>query len=633
MRVRYLLMLVCVLVIAACAPVQGAEMNPAALPTLFPTPLPDDYNLNGAEDVARRFLEAWVQQDYATMHSLTAFASRDKTPAEDFIALYEDVAADMTLLDMSYNIMTLQREQPTVALLSYDITFETLIVGEFTDDLRQMRIVIDSVDREWRVAWTAADIFNELADGGALRLERSIPRRANIYDRTGEVLADQNGRMVTVNLIPGDIPNREACIGSLAEALTEDTTAVTETIDEAGTNWLTEVGVLEPAAYLEFEARLQRECDAEFGSFSTRRYPNGTLMPHIVGYVGYPAPEQVEAVRTAGFNQDSIIGQSGIESTWDETLRGTPGGRLSIVNGNDVVRIVADNPPQPAHSVWLTIDSGLQAHTQDVIADVYRANADGWAPASKGAAAVVISPKTGEVLAMVSFPTYDANAFIPFPTIGREAADVVVERVQNNPRTPQLNRVTQGTYTSGSVMKIASTLAIVDAGIYEQDERYSCIGTWNREQGFVRVDWLPQGHGLVSVRTALAQSCNPFYYEVGYQMDAVDPNLMPQYFNSFGLGTFSGITDLPENPGLIAGPDFVRDNYGLSWSFSRSVNMSIGQDIDITPLQIARMTAIVANPNMMYKPQLVMQAGLIGEEPAYTLQPELLHQLDLSDEA
>ncbi|MEM6527481.1 MAG: NTF2-like N-terminal transpeptidase domain-containing protein, partial [Chloroflexota bacterium] len=387
MRVRHLLMLVCVLAIAACAPVQGAEMEPAQLPTLFPTPLPEDYNLNGAEDAARRFLEGWVQQDYATMHSLTAFASRDKTPADNFIALYEDVAADMTLLGLSYNIMALQREQPTVALLSYNVTFETLIVGEFTDELRQMRIVIDPVDREWRVAWTAADIFNELADGGALRLERSIPRRANIYDRSGEVLADQNGRMVTVNLIPGNIPNREACIGSLTEALDEDRTTITETLDEAGFNWLTEVGVLEPAAYLEYEARLQRECDAEFGSFSTRRYPDGTLMPHIVGYVGYATPEQVDTVRAAGFSQDSIIGQSGIEATWDETLRGTPGGTLSIVKGNDVVRIVADNPPRPAHSVWLTIDSGLQAHTQNVIADVYRDNADDWAPASKGAAA------------------------------------------------------------------------------------------------------------------------------------------------------------------------------------------------------------------------------------------------------
>jgi penicillin-binding protein 2 len=619
--------------IVGCAPVQGSNAPLEALPTLIPSPLPENYSLNMAEDIARRYMAAWAAGDYTTMHSLTTFAARDKTPLSDFTELYEAVTADMTLLDLDYTIATLQREQPSVAVLSYNVTFQTRIVGQFTDANRQMRLTIDPVDADWRVAWTPGDIFNEMAVGGALRLERSTPRRANIYDRNGEVLADQNGRMVTINLVRANIPNEAACIGSLANALGETPEAVVETLANNGVDWLAEIGVIEPAVYLEYEDRLVRECAAEFGSFNTRRYPQGTLMPHVVGYVGYPEEAELEALRAAGFNQDAIIGRTGIEQSWDETLRGEPGGRLSIVNGNNVVRIITEYQPRPAQSVWLTIDTRLQAYAQGVITQTYRDYADSWAPRSKGAVVVVLDPNTGAVLAMVSYPTYDANAFLPFPTIGRAAADAVVETVQRNPRTPQLNRVTQGNYTSGSVMKIATTLAVVDSGVYTPETTFVCSGTWSRENGFVRTDWLPGGHGFLSVRTALAQSCNPFYYEAGYQADASDPYLLPTYFNRFGLGAPSGITDLEENPGLIAGPDYVRNNYGLNWSFSRSVNMAIGQDIDITPLQIARMTAIIANGGTLYKPQVVGRAGIIGEAPTYEMQPEALTELNLSDEA
>ena len=634
MKTRTALVLTLLLLVTACAPIlQTGSPDYNQLPTLVPSPLPSDYDLNGAEDVARRFLNAWAAQDYATMHSLVTFAARDKTPLADFTAFYADVTDDMTLQGVSYTIQTLQREQPSVALLLYDVDFDTRIVGTFTDAAREMRLTLDANDRDWRVAWTPGDVFNALADGGALRLERTVPRRANIYDRNGTVLADQNGRMVTVRLVVGSIPNYEACVGVLGTVLDLTRAEVIERFDRNSPDWLAEIGTMEAVAYESNQTALERDCDASFDAFFTRRYPQGALMPHVVGHVGYPTESEIPAYRALGFDQDSIVGRTGVEASWDETLRGTPGGRLSVVNGSDVVRIVAEKPAQPAHSVWLTIDAGLQAHTQQVIEDTYRANAEGFAPTSKGAAAVVIDVNTGAVLAMVSYPTYDANALVPFPVIGRDAANALIESLERNPRTPQLNRVTQGNYTSGSVMKIASTLAVVDSGIYDREQPYSCIGTWNRERGFVRADWLPQGHGFVTVRTALAQSCNPFYYEVGYQMDTVDPYLLPGYFSRFGLGEPSGMTDLAETPGLIAGPDYVRENYGLEWTFSRAVNMSIGQDIDITPLQIARMTSIVANGGTLYQPQLVLRTGLIGEGSSHELAPVVMDELDLVPEA
>ena len=628
----WLFFLLVAALVGGCAPLMSGA-PPRDLPTLVPSPLPDDYDLNGAEDVARRFLNAWSAEDYTAMHALTTFAARDKTPLDEFVAFYEGVTRDMTLLDVNYTVRTLQREQPSVALLVYDVTFETQIIGTFTDENREMRLTLDANDRDWRVAWTQGEVFNALGNGGTLRLTRTVPRRANIYDRNGTVLADQNGRMVTVRLVTGNLPNREACIDGLAAALDIDRADVIDRLNRNNPDWLAEVGVLETVAYETNQAALTRDCDATFEPMFTRRYPEGSLMPHVVGHVGYPTEAEIPDLRAQGFNQESIIGRTGIEASWDETLRGTPGGRLSIIDGGQVVRVVAEKPPEPAHSVWLTLDTGLQAHVQDVLAEAYRANTDGFAPGSDGAAAVIMEADTGAVLAMVSYPTYDANALVPFPAIGRDAADALIESLQRNPRTPQLNRVTQGTYTSGSVMKIASTLAVVDSNVYAPDETYTCIGSWSREDGFVRSDWLPQGHGFVTVRSALAQSCNPFFYEVGYQMDMSDPDLLPNYFARLGLGQPTGITDLAENPGLIAGPDYVRQNYGLEWTFSRAVNMAIGQDIAITPLQIARLTALTANGGTLHKPQLVRQTGLVGAENSYEMEPVVMSEVDLAPEA
>ena len=619
--------------LTGCALAQAPTTPTVALPTLAPTPLPEAYQLSGAEDIVRRFLDAWNDFDYATMHSLISFTARDTTPLADFIALYEDVQAELTLEAITFTPVTLVREQPSVVAFVYHATFDTLVLGNIEDPNRTLHLVIDPIDLNWRVAWSAGDIFQELGTGGALRLEYIVPRRANIYDRNGELLADMNGRMVVLNLVKGRIPLYDECLTTLALALDQPSEQVLGTLDRFGADWLAEVGLLEPPAYLQYEADLVTYCGATFDSRAVRQYIDGSLMPNILGTVGYPSEAELDSLRRLGFPADAIIGRTGIEASWDTTLRGVPGGRLSIVQGQNVVRVVAENPPIPSHSVWLTIDAGLQAETQRLISEVYTANDSTWAPRSKGAAVVVMEVKTGAILAMVSHPTYDANAFLPFPPMGRRAANAIVEAVQRNPRTPQLNRPLQGTYTAGSVMKLSSSLAVVDSGVYPSTQEFVCVGTWNREDNFIRIDWKPDGHGLVNVQTAVAQSCNPFFYEVGYQMDLRDPFLLPNYFNRLGLGRLSGITDLPEEAGLIADATYVRNNYGLNWSFSRSVNMAIGQDIAITPFQIGRVTALIANGGAVYQPQLVLKTSLIGEAPSYELTPILTETLGISDEA
>ncbi len=155
--------------------------------------------------MVRRFLDAWTQQDYATMHSLLSFSGQEATPLDDFTALYQDVASTMSLRNLEYKI-TSQILNNDVMSFSYDMTFNTELVGSFSDPNRTLRLTYDMSVDDWRIAWSPADIFTLMGSGGTLHFEPRIPSRANIYNANGDVLADQNGRMITMSVIKARDP-------------------------------------------------------------------------------------------------------------------------------------------------------------------------------------------------------------------------------------------------------------------------------------------------------------------------------------------------------------------------------------------------------------------------------------------
>ncbi|NWF70585.1 MAG: hypothetical protein HXY40_15970 [Chloroflexi bacterium] len=629
MSVQRWMLIGCLLLLIGCTPPPQQETLP--LPTLAASGTPPNYSWEAAQRVASDFLSAWRNFDYAAMHRLTTVATQDATPLTDFTATYENARAEMTLLALNYRENTLLSQQTNVYILNYDVTFTTNILGEFSDLNRNLTLVMDTQVGDWRIAWSPGDIFAEMGDGAALRLERNIPNRLNIYDRSGTVLADQNGRVVVVQVVRQDIPNLEACLSSLATALNLTPEEVQTRLNNAGVDWLADVGIIEAQTYVTMHEGLERDCDAQFVPRAVRRYPNGTLAPHIVGYVGYPDEAGVAAVQEAGFPRDAILGRSGIEASWDETLRGRPGGRLVLLSRNgERLRALANAAPHPSQSVWLTIDADLQAFVLRALSEAYAANA--WCARSPGSAAVIIDVNTGAILALVSYPTFDANAFTSFPEMGRAAAQTIVQQVQEDSRLPQLNRATQGIYPAGSVFKIVDTIAVTDSGIYPLDQTFNCGGAWERD-GIVRYDWLEGGHGPLRLPGPLTQSCNPFYYEVGYQMNLADPYLLPEYARRLGLGAPTGLTDIPESPGLIGDPDWLLNTRGEEWNFTEAISMAIGQGaVEVTPLQIARLAALVANGGLLYRPQLVHQAGIFGEAPSYTMQPELMSDTGIAPE-
>ncbi|PJF22467.1 MAG: hypothetical protein CUN56_05860 [Phototrophicales bacterium] len=620
---RWLLVVGLILCLVGCAP-QETEPLHAQLPTRIPTITPSYNNMYDAEAVVTAFLYHWQQAEWEAMYALLSESSQQATPYDSFAALYQSSHETMRLQSLEFALRAQAREGNRIMIFVYDVTFHTNSIGTFTDQNREIRLVLDG--EAWRIAWSPGDIFRQMAEGGLLRLESFPPLRGNIYDRNGEILADMNGRMVKILVIENQIEDLDLCINTLAQVLEIPAEEVQNRLNRNNPDWLAEIGLIEGNVFDVWESALVEICNAQFDAIRTRRYIYGDLLPHVIGTVGYPEADEIPQVEAAGFRQDSILGRSGIERGWDETLRGTPGMRLSIVRPNgEPLRLLGETPIQPSQSVYLTIDLDLQRFVTGVLSEAFVASEGAF---GDGGAAVVMNVNTGEILAMVSYPTYNANAFIPFPVMGQEQAQQIIEQVINDPRRPQLNRAAQGRYPSGSIMKTITAIAALASGEYTMDETYFSTGVWNRD--IPRVDWLAGGHGRLNLAGALTHSCNTCFYEAGYRLDNRDPYLLPTYANMMGLGVDPGLRDIETSTGFIGTPDTKINWHPEPWSYSDAVNMAIGQGmVEVSPLQMAEAYAIVANNGVRYRPQLVLSTGLLGEMD-YHMQPEVLTTLDVS---
>ncbi|MCY3779452.1 MAG: penicillin-binding transpeptidase domain-containing protein [Chloroflexi bacterium] len=609
MRQLALLCFLCLLAISGCR--QDADQSAVAISTAAPKRQPAA-DLEAASAIANSFLEAWQHGDFAAMYDLLTFRNRELTSFDKFRTLYQNAHATISLESLTFRPHALSGEG-RVLDFKYDVTFKSRILGKFSDNDRLLHLVIDPQADGWRIAWSPGNIFAEMGQGARLVLEEQVPSRANIYDRYGKVLADQNGRVVRVLVDNRHIPDRDTCYHSLARASGKSVEFFRDLFDvRSGPDWIVDAGILEATDYIETSDRLKADCSAEFRQRSTRRYLNGTLLPHVVGNVGYPDAEQVPELEAIGFNAETIIGKAAIEASMNRTLAGQPGGRLSLVGADGRrIRVLSEVRSRIPESLWLTIDADLQAAVLRLLQSAYEKGS--WAEDSPGAAVVIMDVRNGEILALVSHPAFDANILNPFPSMGRAAADEALEALAEDERLPMLNRATQGAYPTGSVMKGMTSVAALESGVYDEDTRYHCTGSWAYGAD-IRYDWLLGGHGVMSVQTGITNSCNPFFYEAGFRLNAKDPWLLPAYALKLGLGQSSGLNQIPEIAGNVPTPDNIAQFTGLPWSYAHAVNLSIGQgEVLATPLQMLRLYATIANGGYLLRPHLVRERGILDQ--------------------
>jgi penicillin-binding protein 2 len=494
------------------------------------------------------------------------------------------------------------------------MTFTTNLFGDISDPQRVLRLVATADG--WRVAWTPGDILAEFKDGGFLNIEQAMPNRGNIYDREGNAIADQNGVVIVTSLLTRAYPtgNPDDCYAELVRVFGKRTVEQFRTSYSryTGQDYKFEVGRLSAERFNPERAALDRACTLAYESRPTRRYVAQGLAPHVVGFVGQIPAERADEFRAAGYPEDALVGLDGIEAFWEETLAGRGAARLLVYAGNNQLsRVLAERQPVQSQSVYLTLNVRLQEATQAALRSAFETAV--WGIGAPGGAAVVMDVRTGAILAIASYPDFVVDAFNPNTSLPN--AQELIQIWNQDPRRPTLNRATQGQFPAGSVFKIISSVAAADSGAFAFNTPLSCGGVWNGTSlgDRTRTDWLEGGHGRVTLKQALTASCNIYYWNIGWKLNGIDPYLLINYAKMFGIGQKTGIRDISEAAGSLPDPATKERTEGLRWTGSDALNVVIGQSLTVTPLQIVRAVAAVANGGTLYQPQLVERVGIIGK--------------------
>ncbi|MBN1250236.1 MAG: penicillin-binding protein 2, partial [Anaerolineae bacterium] len=507
--------------------------------------------------------------------------------------------------------------------------------------------------RLWQLQFLEGGSWRARAVQQQSRLVIVSPPRGVIYDRNGEILV-RNIPAYNVTITPGNLPDdpeheRDVLMRlsqlldipySTGEGL--DLPEYRSEISAVGRSGFPPYGELPEPGLLEMvdkvrwldayapivvEQNIERDLAlliAQEGSVtmpgvgievvSRRRYAYGELTSQILGFLGPIPPDRVDEFEQKGYDPAyDRIGYAGIEAQLEESLRGIPGRRAVVkdVLGQEL-SVLSETEPLPGDNVFLTLDIRLQEVTHAALA------AGLEEAGSRRGAAIVLDPRDGEILAMVSLPTYDANMF------SRRLDVDAYESLLEDPHHPFLNHAIADQVPPGSVFKIVPASAALQEGVINRFTTLNCPGRVLLPNKFAPTDaslaqpffcWIQlqhgRGHGPLNVVEALAQSCDIFFYQVGggfeeTEFTGLGVDRLAAYATQFGLGNVSGL-DIPgEAGGLVPTPQWKRQTYQETWTTGNTYNFSIGQgDLLVTPLQMANALAVVANGGVLYKPQFI----------------------------
>ena len=369
---------------------------------------------------------------------------------------------------------------------------------------------------------------------------------------------------------------------------------------------------IERETALSLETRLSDFPGVELKKRSVRHYPDSNYFAHTLGYTDRVSESDLKS--RPELSSLDLIGKLGLEFYYDSYIRGNNGiieREVDAVSSLKKERQVKD--ASPGLDLVLTVDKGLQQKVVDVLEEELKRN-----DTATGASAVAINPKTGEILALASLPTYDSNIFSTVSS--REAYQGLIQ----DPHRPFFNRVISGQYSPGSSIKPFFAVAALEEKLIS--ERTSVLSTgaitianqYDLSIVYTFRDWKAGGHGDVNVVRAIADSVNTFFYTIGGgygDLKGLGTAKMKSYLEKFGFGAPSGI-DLPqEGKGIIPDPQWKEKTWNEKWYLGDTYNISIGQgSLLVTPLQVAVGYSALANGGKLIKPILVKKA--VGSDKA-----------------
>ncbi|MCE5287366.1 MAG: penicillin-binding protein 2 [Pelosinus sp.] len=466
--------------------------------------------------------------------------------------------------------------------------------------------------------------YEQLADGNRIRLIPIMSPRGIFYDRNGmQLVSNRPGFAVSLLPIAGPLP--DAVIDKLSEILAISPEEIRAKLNVHTGNFepiriKTDVG---PDIVTKIEERRSELPGIVIEIQPVRNYVNNELAAHIFGYVSEINDVELEKRKADGYKSGDIVGKFGLEKVYDKTLRGVDGGgQVEVDVSGRPVQVLGKKEPVPGNNMILTIDYRLQKAAETAIDDqlVYLQTKTEFVNA-KAAAAVVMNPKTGEILAMVSRPAFNPNLF------SRGISTKDWNALNDNPNHPMDNKAISGEYPPGSTFKIVTGTAALELGKVTPEEKILDTGKhWIIPKGNSEGEAL----GWINFKEALSKSDNVYFYEMGNRL-GIDN--LEKYARMFGFGELTGINLPGEADGLVANKKYKQRAFKEDWYLSETFDAAIGQGFQLaTPLQMAQLISEVASGGHRFKPYVVSKIVSQNGDVVKTFMPEETGSVQISDQ-
>jgi penicillin-binding protein 2 len=454
--------------------------------------------------------------------------------------------------------------------------------------------------------------YRRLSINNRIRLQSIDPPRGLVYDRTGNVLAENR-------------PSFDVCITLKdAQPINETLLKLAAHLDESAAELMSKLKhARNLSAYKPYILKQDIGRDAlaaiEVNKYQLpgitvqvnmrRQYLRQGHTAHLLGYLSEISSAELNSGRHPDCRRGDFIGKFGAEKAFENSLRGKRGGRQVEVNANgQVVRILKEVGAQPGQSIYLTIDTHLQQKAEELL--------DGVA-----GAVVAIHPNSGRILALASSPAFDQSAFVG--GISRQHWISLI----SNPFRPMTNRAIQGEYPPGSIYKIITAIAGLEEGVIDEQTTFFCPGHFRFGNRTYRC-WKKGGHGKVDIVKAITESCDVFFYQVGQRLGV---DRLARYANDFGLGNSTGINLDQEATGLVPTSAWKEKRTGIPWQEGETLSIAIGQGFNlVTPVQMAVMISAVANGGLRYRPRILERIVDHDGKTIFQSRPELSGKLPVS---
>ena len=448
-----------------------------------------------------------------------------------------------------------------------------------------------------------SDEYATLAEANRVNISQISAQRGRILDRNGKLLAG-NDRNLQLQMIPEQVENIGEAIDDLARIIGLSAGEKREmrrkirrgpkfkpVIIAEDLSW---------DAFSEINMNLPYLSGIEPIVGQKRVYANAEAASHLVGFVGDKTRADLQRV---GEIVGDKVGRSGVERDFETDLRGLPGIRHLEVNAfGRTVRELKSNPGETGKDISLSIDLGLQDFASKRLA-------------GQSGSALVMDIETGEMLTMVSTPSFDLNSF----SRGIERRDW--EALLDHERKPLMNKPLRGLYAPGSTFKMLVALAALEEGLVKPEERVTCTGQF-KFSGEEFHCWTSVGHGPTNMIEAIEQSCDVYFYDLALK---VGIDRIEKMARRFGFGAPTGINFEGEKIGTVPGRDWKRANFDTGWRTGETIITAIGQGYLLTtPLQLAVMTAALANGGKLVTPRITKADENLEEARDIGLKPENL---------